>query len=155
MRSIIGWTSKSTVTGATARGERPAGQRRIGPVVAAVVTTLLVSTLVPAAMAPASGAVVSAPLAGNGFPASYDDGNVKLGLGPVDGEGFYFNATAAGGKLQVYEAALEATYTTAPAMTPGQEIVFSRLRFRITGLDVGQTGTISHRMAWTPSSPWR
>ena len=88
---------------------------------------------------------LSAPLAANGFPASYDDGNVKLGLGPVvDGEAFYFNASATGGKLEVYEAALEATYATAPAVTAGQEIVFSRLRFRVTGLDAGQTYTITH-----------
>ena len=145
MRSIIGSTSTSTVMGAAARRDRPVRQRGTGRIAAAAVTALLASTLVPGAMAPASAAVVSAPLAANGFPASFDDGNVKLGLGPVaDGEGFYFNATATGGKLEVYEAALEATYTTAPAETAGQEIVFSRLRFRMTGLDAGQTYTITH-----------
>ena len=144
MRAIIGWTSKSTVTGPTAGRDRSAGQRRTGGIVAAAVTALLASTLVPGAMAPASAAVLSAPPAANGFPASYDDGNVKLGLGPLeDGEGFYFNASATGGKLEVYEAALEATYLN-DAVVAGEEIVFSRLRFRVTGLDAGQTYTITH-----------
>jgi len=142
---MIGWTSTSTVTGATAPRDRPAGRSRIGRIAAAGVTALLAGTLVPGAMAPASGAVVSAPVAANGFPAFFDDGAVKLGLGPVvDGEAFYFNATASGGKLEVYEAALEGTYTTAPAVTAGQEIAFSRVRFRVTGLDAGQTYTITH-----------
>src|SRR6185436_12024280 len=133
MKAIIGWTSTSTVTGATARRDRSAGQRRTGRIAAAAVTALLASALAPGTMAPASAAVVSAPPATNGFPASFDDGNVKLGLGPLaDGEGFYFSASATGGKLQLYEAALEATYTTAPVATPGQEIVFSRLRFRMS-----------------------
>ena len=146
MRSMTGWTSTSTVTGATGRRDRSAGQRRVGRIVAAAVTALLAGTLVPGAIAPASAAVVPSAGLTNGFPASFDDGAVKLGLGPVvGGEAFYFNATATdGGKLEVYEAALEGTYTTAPAVTTGQEIGFSRLRIRMTGLDVGQTYTITH-----------
>jgi len=154
MRSMTGWTSTSTVTGATAPRDRPAGRSRIGRIAAAGVTALLAGTLVPGAMAPASGAVVSAPVAANGFPAFFDDGAVKLGLGPVvDGEAFYFNATASGGKLEVYEAALEGTYTTAPAVTAGQEIAFSRVRFRVTASMQARPTRSPTRMASTPSSP--
>ena len=137
MRSMNGWASTPTDTGATARRDRPAGRRRIGRIAAVAVTAMLASTLAPGAMTPASADVGWAPpLGATGLPAFFDDGNVKVVPGPiVDAESFYFMADAAGGNLELFTAALEST---------GPGVGFSRMRIRVKGLLAGATYTVQH-----------
>ena len=124
---------------------------------------VLVGLLVPMAPAEASLADVG-PVAANGFPRYLEDSSglrLRLCDDPADGctmaavpnpdepvsfpanyagENFYFAATTADAS---YEAALEAAFTTADA-TPGEQIMFSRIRIRLTGLVAGKTYHITH-----------
>ena len=133
---------------------------RLGVGTAAVVLT---SVLVP--LAPANAALADVgPVAANGYPAYYEDASgLRLRLcddpaqgcampelpnpnAPVSypdnyaGENFFFAAATADAS---YEAALEAAYTTEGA-TPGEEILFSRIRIRLDGLQPGATYRITH-----------
>jgi hypothetical protein len=160
MRSMNVWAWAPTGTGAVARRDRPAGRRRAGRVAGAAISALLASALVPGVVAPASAEVDwTGPVAANGFPAFYDDGNVKLKLcqdglaagclaGPSDLEAFWFSATAtnatAGGNLISYEASLGGTYENGVVVLPGDEVGFNRLRFKLDNLVAGATYTITH-----------
>ena len=146
--------------GAGRRRPRTSRAARIG--VGASVA-VLASLLLPVAPAHASLADVG-PVAANNYPAYFEDANgLRLRLcddpaqgcampelpnpgAPVSwpdnyaGENFYFAAATADAS---YEAALESAYTTENA-TPGEEIIFSRIRIRLTGLEPGATYHITH-----------
>ena len=139
MKSMSSWAWTPAGSDNTARRDLRAGRRRGGRIAGAAVTALLASTLLPGVVTPASAEVDwIGPVASNGFPAFFDDGNVKLRLcdtGPADGcrgdltpvppaapEAFWFSATATGGNLVSYEAVLQATYQNGVAV-PGEELV--------------------------------
>jgi hypothetical protein len=101
----------------------------------------------------------------NGYPTWYSDGTVKLQLCYMAGAGclseppdpsapasypdnfpeesFYFDASATGGNLGLYEAALEAAHVNGPVV-PGEQIGFARLRFLLNNLVPNATYTITH-----------
>ena len=140
------------------RRGRLAGRLGIGTSLA-----VLVALLVPMAPAEASLAGVG-PVGANGYPGYMEDASgLRLRLcddpaagctmaavpnpdAPVSfpanyaGENFYFAAATADAS---YEAALEAAFTTENA-TPGEQIMFSRIRIRLTGLVAGKTYHITH-----------
>ena len=148
---------------ATSTPRRGRAARVAGTAVAAVVAT----TLAPAAVMPAQAAVagMSAVDPQNGYPTWFSDGTVKLqfcymaGAGclsePPDPdapasypdnfpeEAFWFNAEATGGNLGLYEAALEGAHANG-VVTPGEQMGFGRLRFRIDNLVAGASYTIRH-----------
>lgn len=128
-------------------------------------TTVAVLTALLVPLAPAQAALAGVgPVAANGYPSYYEDAsglrlrlcddpaqgctmselpNPNLPMSWPDnyaGENFYYAAASADA---TYEAALEAAYTTEDA-TPGEEIIFSRIRIRLDGLVAGATYHITH-----------
>ncbi|MHA7276857.1 Ig-like domain-containing protein [Arthrobacter sp. Hz1] len=134
--------------------------------------TVTVASLLAASMAPLAAVPALAATAGmspvdpqNGFPTWYSDGNVKLQLCYMAGAGclaeppdpnspasypdnfpeeaFWFNAGASGGKLGLYEAALEGAHLNG-VVTAGEQMGFGRLRFIVEDLQPGASYTITH-----------
>jgi hypothetical protein len=138
--------------------------RRLAAVVSGA---LLAASLAPLAALPGSAATAGmGPVdPTNGFPTWYSDGNVRLQLCYEAGKGclveppnpdlpasypdnfpdeaFWFAAEASSGNLGLYEAALEAAHAN-EAVINGDQMGFGRLRFRLDGLQAGQTYTITH-----------
>jgi hypothetical protein len=138
--------------------------RRLASVTAA---TLLAAAIAPLMTLPAHAATAGmSPVdPQNGFPTWYSDGTTKLQLCYMAGAGclseppdtaapasypdnfpeeaFWFNASADGGNLTVYEAALEAAHLNG-AVVPGEQMGFGRLRFRVNNLVAGEEYTITH-----------
>ncbi len=148
----------------TARQPMTTTARRLAAVVSGA---LLAASLAPLAALPGSAATAGmGPVdPTNGFPTWYSDGNVRLQLCYEAGKGclveppnpdlpasypdnfpdeaFWFAAEASSGNLGLYEAALEAAHAN-EAVINGDQMGFGRLRFRLDGLQAGQTYTITH-----------
>ncbi|MDQ0868318.1 hypothetical protein QFZ70_000791 [Arthrobacter sp. V1I9] len=148
----------------TARQPMTTTARRLAAVVSGA---LLAASLAPLAALPGSAATAGmGPVdPTNGFPTWYSDGNVRLQLCYEAGKGclveppnpdlpasypdnfpdeaFWFAAEASSGNLALYEAALEAAHAN-EAVINGDQMGFGRLRFRLDGLQAGQTYTITH-----------
>lgn len=138
--------------------------RRLAAVVSGA---LLAASLAPLAALPGSAATAGmGPVdETNGFPTWYSDGTVRLQLCYEAGKGclveppnpdlpasypdnfpdeaFWFAAEASSGNLGLYEAALEAAHAN-EAVIDGDQMGFGRLRFRLDGLQAGQSYTITH-----------
>jgi hypothetical protein len=155
-----GYSSGPTAPVAASRRSWRKAVTRLGAGTSAAVVAAL---LVPLAPAQATLADVG-PVAANGYPSYFEDASgLRLRLcddpaqgcsnpelpnpdQPVSypdnyaGENFYFAAATADAS---YEAALEAAYGTEGA-TPGEEILFGRIRIRMDGLVAGATYHITH-----------
>jgi Bacterial Ig-like domain len=134
--------------------------------------TVAAGALLAVALAPLAAGPVSAATAGvgpvdpaNGFPAWFSDGTVKLQLCYMAGAGclseppnpaapasypdnfpeeaFWFNASAEGGNLSLYEAALEGAHTNG-VVEQGEQMGFGRLRFLVDNLVPNASYTITH-----------
>ena len=136
-----------------------------------IATTITAAALLAAAFAPLSIAPAHAELPGagpvdpaNGYPLWYSDGTVRLqfcytaelgclatppNAGPASypdnfpDEAFWYVAEASGGNLGLYEAALEGAHAN-DAVVPGEQIGFSRLRFRLENLTPNASYAITH-----------
>src|SRR5690349_14071632 len=134
--------------------------------------TAAAAALLAAALSPSAAVPANASTAGvgpvdpsNGFPTWFSDGTVKLQLCYMAGAGclseppdpaapasypdnfpeeaFWFNASATGGNLRLYEAALEGAHTNG-VVEPGQQMGFGRLRFLVDNLVPNASYTITH-----------
>lgn len=146
-------------------GRRNHQIKKITSAVAASV--LLVAALAPLTERPANAAATGiGPISDlHGFPEWFSDGEVALALcyeagkgcleappdptapvtypGNFPDEAFWFAAEASGGKLGLYEAALEAAHVNeTPAV--GDQMGFGRLRFRLDALQANAAYTITH-----------
>lgn len=146
--------------------------RRSATTATARIAPVAAGALLAAALAPLGALPASAETAGmgpvdpaNGFPTWYSDGSVKLQLCYEAGKGclseppdpnspasypdnfpeeaFWFQASATGGNLSTYEAALEGAHTNGPVQ-PGEQMGFGRLRFIVDNLTPGASYTITH-----------
>ncbi|HKS00124.1 MAG TPA: FG-GAP-like repeat-containing protein [Arthrobacter sp.] len=153
-----------------AKGSRSAHRKpstTAGRFAPAVAGALLAAALSPLGAVPAHAETAGmGPVdPANGFPTWFSDGTVRLQFCYQAGQGclseppdpsapasypdnfpeeaFWYGAEASAGNLRLYEAALEGAHVNGP-VAPGEQMGFSRLRFRVTNLVAGQSYTITH-----------
>jgi hypothetical protein len=137
-------------------------RRRLGRITGAALAAVLATSLVPLTPVEAATAGIG-PVDATGFPSWFSDGTNQLALclsgpqclaTPVTGavsfpdnfpdEAFWFAADAAGGNLTVYRAGIEASFVNAPSIVDGEQMGFSRQRFKIKNLVTGASYRIQH-----------
>jgi FG-GAP-like repeat/Bacterial Ig-like domain len=152
--------------------KRSRSARRLSSTTAGRFAPAVAGALLAAALSPFGAVPAHAETAGmgpvdpsNGFPTWFSDGTVRLQFCYQAGQGclseppdpgapasypdnfpeeaFWYGAEASAGNLRLYEAALEGAHVNGP-VAPGEQMGFSRLRFRVTNLVAGQSYVITH-----------
>jgi Fibronectin type III domain len=170
MRSLRGWALPTGADTTDARRNRPATRRRV--TAGAAITAIVSATLIAGSVAPANASLVG-PMGTvdtvNGFPMSFDDGELKLGQclsGPqcianverpnpgaavsfpnnFPSEIFWYGAFAeTPDQPGLYEAALEGAFTSADGSVEDRtQQAFARLRFQLQNLVPRASYTIQH-----------